>query len=72
MDDEYRYPVPTASAYDDPASYVPLLLTAVESALERRDVWPEDQEDVALGYVEELKAWLMDLHDWLATNGSPV
>lgn len=57
---DFRYPTPTASPFDDPVQYIPLLLTAVEAALERLDVWPEGEEDTALGYVEDLKAWLMD------------
>lgn len=58
--DDFRYPVPTASPYTDIAQYIPLLLTAVENTFERPDVWPEGQEDTALGYIGDLKAWLME------------
>lgn len=58
---EFRYPVPTASPYDDWQQWIPLLLSAVEAELDRPDVWPDDQADDALGLVEDLKAWLMEL-----------
>lgn len=61
---DFRYPVPTASPWDDIEQYVPLLLTAVEAELDRRDVWPEGYEDEAIGYIEDLKAWLMtEIHN---------
>jgi hypothetical protein len=56
----FTYPVPTASPFEDIEQYVPLLLSAVEAELERRDVWPDDQVEEALGYMEDLKAWLME------------
>jgi len=57
---EFRYPTPTASPFADIGQYVPLLLTAIDAALDRRDVWPDSDVDTALGYVEDLKAWVMD------------
>lgn len=59
-DNDFRYPTPTASVYDDPLQYIPLLLTAVDAALDRRDVWLDEDADLAVGYMEDLKAWLMD------------
>jgi len=55
---EFHYPQPTASPYSDIAQYVPLLLTAIDAALDRGDVW--DDFTVANGYVEDLKAWIQD------------
>lgn len=59
--DTDRYPVPTASPFDDIEQYVGLLLAAVDSELDRSDVWPDADAQTALGYVQDLKAWLVDL-----------
>lgn len=58
--DTNTYPLPTASAFVDIAQYVPLLLAAIDAELDRSDVWDESEVDIALGYVQDLKAWLVD------------
>lgn len=58
---DFRYDVPTASPLVDIAQYIPLLLAAVEAALDRPDVWPEGQEDIAMGYMEDLKVWITEI-----------
>lgn len=58
--DTSTYPLPSASAFVDIAQYVPLLLAAIDAELDRTDVWNESEVDTALGYVQDLKAWLVD------------
>lgn len=58
--DTNTYPLPTASAFVDIAQYVPILLAAIDAELDRSDVWNESEVDIALGYVQDLKAWLVD------------
>ena len=65
------YDVPDASPFDGSPGltvvlndsfpqYVPLLLSAIDAELERRDVWPEGQEDEAIGLMEDLKAYIQE------------
>jgi len=54
------YPAPTASPFADIGQYAGLLLAAVDAELDRWDVWDESEADTALGYVQDLKAWLVD------------
>lgn len=56
---DYRYPTPTQPPDQDISQYVPLLLAAIDEALDRPDVWPEPDVDLCLGYMEDLKAWLI-------------
>lgn len=53
--DGFKYPLPTASPYVDLLQYIPLVLSAIEVELDRRDVWFTGDEDTALGYIEDLK-----------------
>jgi microcystin-dependent protein len=54
-------PLPTASPDDDPAQYVPLLLSAIEGFLLARDVWAADDFDEARQYMNVLMAYVVDL-----------
>jgi microcystin-dependent protein len=58
---DFRYDAPTADPFTDIAQYVPLLLAAVDVALDRPDVWPEGEEDSAQGYMEDLKVWITEI-----------
>ena len=53
------YPVPTNDPFGNIDPYIPYLLTAIDAALDRGDVWEDTDEVVALGWMEELKAWCM-------------
>lgn len=55
---DFRYPTPTDSPDNDISQYIPLLLTAIDEALDRPDVWPDADVDLCLGYMEDLKAWI--------------
>lgn len=57
---DYVYPLPEASPFEDILAYVPLLLAAVDHELDRVEVWSDDDLDTALGYVQDLKAWLAE------------
>lgn len=52
-------PVPTASPQDDPAQYIPLVLSAVEGFLLARDVWAESDYLEAYNYMQELMEYLV-------------
>lgn len=54
------YELPAVSPFADIGEYVGLLLAAVDAELDRWDVWDESEVDTALGYVQDLKAWLVD------------
>jgi len=64
----YNYPTPTASPYTDFKQYIPLLISAVQADLDRADVWDSGSVVVALGYVQELLAFLCELEDILNTG----
>jgi microcystin-dependent protein len=53
-------PLPTASPNDDPAQYIPLLLSAIEGFLLARDVWEEADYDDARMYMEQLQSYVVD------------
>lgn len=55
---DYLLPTPTASPFDDIDQYSAVLLTAVDWFLDQKGVFPEVDEELALGYMEDLKAWL--------------
>lgn len=57
------YPVPSVSPLDSIVAWRDLLLAAIDEALDRADVWPEDELETALGYVEDLKLWVSLLND---------
>ena len=57
----FRYPVPDESPLVNIVPWRALLLAAVEEALDYPDTWEEGKEDLAMGYVEDLKAWIADL-----------
>lgn len=54
-------PLPTASPDDDPAQYIPLLLSAIEGFLLARDVWAEADYDDARLYMEQLMSYIVEL-----------
>lgn len=69
----HPYPVPTASIFVDMAQYIPLLLAAVDVALDNEYVWDEADADTALGYIGDLKLWLSLLENIMfAPVGSVV
>lgn len=53
-------PVPTASPYDDPEQYLPLILSAIEGFLLMPDVWTPATYTDARGYMEQLKHYVVD------------
>jgi len=54
------YPLPTAGPFEDIVEWIPYLISAVDEALDRSDVWEEADYETAMGYVEDLKAWLAE------------
>lgn len=56
---DFTYPLPTKSPDEGIEEYIPLLLSAVDAELGRREAWEDDDADAALGYMEDLKQWLM-------------
>lgn len=54
-------PLPTASPEDDPAQYIPLLLSAIEGFLLAKDVWEEADYSDARQYMEQLKSYIVEL-----------
>lgn len=58
---DFRYPLPTASPFDDIEQYIPLLLTAVEAELNTSSVWPDGESETGEGYAEDLIAWIMEI-----------
>lgn len=67
--DDLRYPVPDASIFEGVAQYIPLLLAAVDAELGFPGVWPDDEADLALSYVEDVRAWLQELEGYLIPIG---
>lgn len=53
-------PVPSASPYDDPDQYLPLILSAIEGFLLAQDVWTPETYSDARGYIEQLKRYVVD------------
>lgn len=53
-------PVPSASPYDDPDQYLPLILSAIEGFLLAQDVWTPETYSDARGYMEQLKRYVVD------------
>ena len=70
MFDTDVYPTPNSSPFDDITPYIGLLLGAVDAELDRDDAWAADDVQTALGYIQDLKAWIADLpmpsfeHSW--------
>lgn len=64
----YTYPLPTASPFEDIAQYIPLLLAAVDSGLDNPAYWSDSEYDQAQGYLEDLRAWLVDYTDTPGTT----
>lgn len=60
---DYRYDPPTDSPFNDIEQYIPLLIAAVEEALNRPNVWPDESADDALGYMQDLIAWIQEIPD---------
>jgi hypothetical protein len=58
---DFRYPTPTESPLIDIEQYIPLLLAAVDQELDRPDVWPDGEAEIARGFIEDLKSWIMGL-----------
>lgn len=67
MSADYRYPVPTESIFDDVDQYVPILLAAIDDYMDYPNVWPEGEEEAALGYMEDVKAWIQELSNTMFT-----
>lgn len=64
--DEYFYPTPTASIYDDLDQYIGLLLGAVDAGLDRRFYWLEaEYESDVKPYLEDVRAFIAELPDML-------
>lgn len=58
---EFRYPVPTDSPFVDWRQYRALLISVVDQELTRPDVWYEGDGETAIGYMQDLIGWLMEL-----------
>lgn len=67
----YHYPTPTASPFDDIEQYIGLLLGAVDDSLDRPDVWDASESSIAMGYMEDLKAFIQEL-DTLTPVGTVI
>lgn len=63
-------PLPTADVYDDPAQYLPLLLSAVGVFLQSPDIWFTGEFDEAYAFMENLKSYLAEF--WGANVIMPV
>lgn len=59
----FYFPLPTALPQDDIEQYKELLLAAVEEYLDLPSNWNPDDLVDALGYMEELKVYIMDLEN---------
>lgn len=57
---DYVYPLPEQGPLANISEWIPLLLAAVDAELDRDGVWNDDDLDTALGYVQDLKAWLAE------------
>lgn len=68
---EFVYPLPTASPFEDYGQYIPLLLAAVDHDLGQETMWAEADWPTAIGYIEDLKAWLVELPN-LMSGGIPI
>lgn len=65
-------PLPTASPYDDPGQYTPLLLSAIGVFLLSPDIWlPEEYPD-ARGYMNDLMAYIVELMEQGIVPETPV
>jgi microcystin-dependent protein len=67
--DDLRYPVPTVSIFEGVTEYIPLLLAAVDAELGYPSVWPDDEAETALSYVEDMRAWLQELEGFMIPIG---
>lgn len=59
----FYFPLPTALPQDDIEQYKELLLAAVEGYLDVASNWEPSELEAALGYMEELKVFIMDLEN---------
>ena len=57
------YDLPAAGPYEDIASWVPLLLGAIDANLDRDSSWAETDADAALALVGDLIAYISELPD---------
>lgn len=55
----WKYPTPTASPFEDAQQYIALLLGAIDLELDRADAWEDAEANTALGYIEDLKQYIM-------------
>lgn len=57
---DFVYPLPSASPLLDIRQWIPYLLAAVDAELDRPEVWDEQVWSLAQGFIEDLRAWLLD------------
>jgi len=50
--------IPTAMPEDEPAQYIPLLMSAIEGFLQLKQMWTPDDYDLGFQYMEQLKSYV--------------
>ena len=53
-------PLPTADPANDPAQYIPLLMSSIEGFLQTKDIWQAADYEAAFLYMEKLKTYVVN------------